>query len=196
MSSAMDSTSLPLRRRRPGAARIPFLILAFLIPTLLGILISSAPKVVDAKCVCHPDAPAKILGYLDQAGPSPNPTTTRVSCNADVAISMTGPLMAKGRATIGWIVPFYNKAWKHLKETYGGCSVPRLLKAPIGPECEAFGAPKPLLAQFGLGTAPVSDGWASWRVRFDVSDDPSITNCRTWIGQAHNGWLNSDYCIY
>ncbi|KAI9102576.1 hypothetical protein DFS34DRAFT_683574 [Phlyctochytrium arcticum] len=190
----MDSASSPLRRR-PGAARIPFLILAILIPTLLGVLISSVPTVVDADCVCHPDAPTKLSGFLDQAAGSPNPTTTRVSCNSDVAIYMTGPLMATGRATIGWIVPFYNMAWKFLKETYGGCSVPRLLKAPIGPSCEAFGAPKPLIAQFGLGTSPVSDGWDSWRVRFDPSSGSSRTNYRTWMGQAHNVWSNTDYAI-
>ncbi|KAI9103135.1 hypothetical protein DFS34DRAFT_590698 [Phlyctochytrium arcticum] len=192
-------SSTPSPRRRPGAARIPFLIIAFLIPTLLGFLISSAPTVVDAECVCHSDAPTKLSGFLSQSSASPNPTTTRVSCNADVAIYMTRPLMNKPRSTTGWIVPFYNKAWKYLKETYGSCSVPRTLGAPIGPACEAFGAPKPLIAQFGLGQSPAmdpwSDGWGAWTTRFDPSSGGSRTNFRTWLGQTHNGWLPNDYGI-
>ncbi|KAI9089823.1 hypothetical protein DFS34DRAFT_597905 [Phlyctochytrium arcticum] len=179
-----------LRPRRRGAAKIPFLILALCVPILLGLIIGSSPTVVEAGCTCHTDAPSTIQGYLDQAlGP---PMTTRVSCNADVAIYMTSTVMNLPKITTRWIVPFYNKAWKFMKTNFGSCSVPRDFPAPLGPGCEDFGAPKPLLLQFGTGQSPVSDGWSGWRVRFD---NDSRAAFRHYVGQAHNGWAENDYGI-
>ncbi|KAI9103048.1 hypothetical protein DFS34DRAFT_607276 [Phlyctochytrium arcticum] len=187
----MPSTSIS--QRRPGAARLPFIILALTVPLFLGAFIASVPVIVNADCICHTDAPSVLDGYLSRATGSPNPITTRVSCNADVAVYMTDAMRALPRSTTKWIVPFYKKAWKFVKETYGGCMVPRALPADIGTSCEALGGPKPLLVQLGLGTTPVSDGWYAWRVRFDASSGGSRTNFRTWLGQAYDDWSNSNY---
>ncbi|KAI9103694.1 hypothetical protein DFS34DRAFT_295587 [Phlyctochytrium arcticum] len=87
--AATSASQLGLRRR--GAAKIPFFILALCVPLLLGLIIGSSPTVVDASCACHTDAPTTISGYLDQdACP---PMSTRVSCNADVAIYMSSTVM-------------------------------------------------------------------------------------------------------
>ncbi|KAI9089825.1 hypothetical protein DFS34DRAFT_654416 [Phlyctochytrium arcticum] len=161
--AATSASQLGPRRR--GAAKIPFLILALCVPLLVGLTIGSSPIVVDASCTCHTDAPTTISGYLDQdAGP---PMTTRVSCNADVAVYMSSTAMNLPRITTRWIVPFYNKVWKFMKTTYGGCSL-------------------------GTGESPVSDGWSSWRVRFDNNSRNAF---RHFLGQAHNGWAENDYGI-
>ncbi|KAI9103140.1 hypothetical protein DFS34DRAFT_683196 [Phlyctochytrium arcticum] len=181
-------------QRRPGAAKLPFILLSLIIPLFLGTLIGNFPVTVNADCVCHTDAPTKLNGYLDQPAGAPNPTTTRVSCNTDVAVYMTGALKALPRSTTKWIVPFYRKAWRFVKQTYGGCSIPRALPANFG-TCEALGGPKPLLVQLGLGTSPVYDFWWAWRVRFDANKDDWRTNFRSWIGQAYDDWSNSNYIV-
>ncbi|KAI9103141.1 hypothetical protein DFS34DRAFT_590703 [Phlyctochytrium arcticum] len=191
----MSTLPITYPSHRRGAAKIPFLIMAFVAPLLIGSFISSVPTIAQANCVCHTSAPATLNGYLDQASGSPNPTTTRVSCNSDVAVYMTRPLINVARTTTKWIVPFYNNAYTYIKKTYGGCTVARDSAAPIGPGCEAFGSPKPLFVQLGLGTAPVSDGWYSLRIRFDASGGASRTNYRSWLGSAYNGWDSNDHGI-
>ncbi|KAI9089821.1 hypothetical protein DFS34DRAFT_638845 [Phlyctochytrium arcticum] len=178
-----------LGARRGGAAKIPFLILALCVPLLLGLLIGSSPTAVDASCTCHSDAPDTFENYLVHGILSSN-IFTRVSCNYDVAIYMNSGLMNVDRMTTRWILPFYNKAWKFLKNTYGTCEIPRNLPAPIGPGCENFGEPKPLVAMLGDGQ-DVGNGFWDWRVRFD-SD--TRTDFRHFLAQGNDDWGN-DYEI-
>ncbi|KAI9103047.1 hypothetical protein DFS34DRAFT_607273 [Phlyctochytrium arcticum] len=186
-------TTTSSSQRQSGAAKLPFIFLALTIPLFLGVFIGSAPVIVGADCLCHTDAPYVLDGYLDHVVGSPNPTTARVFCNADVAVYMTDAMRALPRSTTKWVVPFFRKAWRFVKETYGGCMVPRALPASIGTACEALGAPKPLLVQLGLGTTPVSNGWSNWNGRFDPSSGNSRSNFRSWLGQSYDDWSNTNY---
>ncbi len=86
-------------------------------------------------------------------------------------------LRALPPARTAWASRFLAELWRHLRKTYGSCAVPRDLPAPIGPNCERFGHPKPLIAffhrnQFHGGTvASRFDAVAGFRDTIDVGDD-------------------------
>jgi hypothetical protein len=70
---------------------------------------------------------------------------TRVDCNADVVRYFDDGLKAEPAAQTARIGPLVTDIRQYFKRAYGDCAVPRDLPAPIGPGCENFGAPKPLL---------------------------------------------------
>ncbi len=102
----------------------------------------AAPVVKSAladEAGCHPDAAATLPDFLD-----PQTQLTRAGCNADVAVYLDDGLRARASET-AWILPYVTDVWRYLKQTYGGCAVPRTIRPPMGPGCESFGAPKPLI---------------------------------------------------
>ena len=109
---------------------------------------------------CHPDAPETIANYVRDGM-----ALTRVACNADVATYFDAGLVEQSPATTAWLSPFISDIWKYLKQEYGSCAVARELPAPIGPGCEAFGAPKPMLAFLHKS----GSGGGTIRQRFDAS---------------------------
>ena len=102
---------------------------------------------------------------------------TRVFCDADIAVYHDAALRALPTARTAWASRFLAEVWRHLRTTYGSCAVPRDLPAPIGPNCERFGEPEPLIAffhrnQFNGGTVMNRfDDAAGFRNTIDVGDD-------------------------
>ncbi|KAI9102478.1 hypothetical protein DFS34DRAFT_591120 [Phlyctochytrium arcticum] len=145
----------------------------------------------SAACYCHPDAPQIINGFI-QYSTTPTPVTTRVSRNYDVAVYMSDSVQNLGQRTLRWIVPFVNAAWKHVKNTYGGCRLQREISGPTGPNCERFGEPKPVIVQLGTGTAPLNPNYYYYYDRF--SSNAAIGNS-VWYGGASNGWDSMDWAL-
>lgn len=104
--------------------------------------VQAAQQPQAAAAECHPDAPNPLVDYIAGHGHS----MTRVDCNTDVALYFDDGLKAEPTAQTAWIGPLVTDVWRYFKRAYGDCAVPRELPAPIGPGCESFGAPKPLLA--------------------------------------------------
>jgi hypothetical protein len=121
---------------------------------------------------CHSDAPATLTDYISDH----REALTRMVCNADVAVYFDNDLRALPAAGTAWVAPFVTDVWRYIKATYGSCSVPRNLPAPIGPNCQNFGAPKPALEflhqnKHGGGTvANRFDSFSGFRTTIDVGD--------------------------
>ncbi|KAI9095441.1 hypothetical protein DFS34DRAFT_686775 [Phlyctochytrium arcticum] len=100
---------------------------------------------------------------------------------------MSDYLKAFPKKTTDWIVPFYNKVWKHLKKNYGGCSIDRQVPAPIGPSCTDFGAPKPLVIELDVY---VGGSAYKWEHRFDSSQR---VNHRSFLAAAYHDWSDTNF---
>jgi hypothetical protein len=83
------------------------------------------------------------------------------------------------------VASYVEDVWRYLKREYGSCAVLRELPAPIGPGCEAFGEPKPLIVLLNSsgngGTIGLRfDDFSDFRNTLSISD-------RDW--DAGNGIL-------
>ncbi len=171
--------NLPLRARTLLRTRrrkqLSVLVVLFL---LAGFVVGAqVVRAALADETCHPDAPATLNDYIAN-GPAP---LTRVACNADVAVYFNPELSERPAAETSWIAPFVTDVWKYVKQAYGSCAVPRTLPAPIGPGCESFGAPKPLIALMYVVSGPGTGG--NLRLRFDSS-----SSFRNTIAAHANSW--------
>ncbi|MFG1610473.1 ricin-type beta-trefoil lectin domain protein [Actinoplanes sp. NPDC049265] len=136
----MRTRSSPLRSsklRVLGFAWVALLLSAFAVHAAEA---AQTPPAADAGC--HVDAPSVLTDYIEGHGQS----MTRIDCDADVALYFDDGLQAAPAAETAWIGPLITDVWQYFKRSYGDCAVPRELPAPIGPGCEKFGAPKPLVA--------------------------------------------------
>ena len=131
-SGAADDSGATLSAPSPAAPLSP--------SSAVSLARSSPPPHTPTEC--HRDAPTRLTGSVSDHGA----TMTRVFCNADVAIYLDAALGRLPSARIVWASSFLAEVWRHFRETYGSCAVPRDLPAPIGPNCERFGHPKPLIA--------------------------------------------------
>ncbi|KAI9099553.1 hypothetical protein DFS34DRAFT_693945 [Phlyctochytrium arcticum] len=145
-------------------AKHQLLVVLLVLPILLGLTLSNN-VVVDSACTCHSDAPLTITGYLNDYLKD---------------LSMTDTLKALPSSTTRWIVPCYNRVWKYMKTTYGGCRVDRQIPAPIGPGCKDFGAPKPLVVQFDYD---IVTGWTNY-----MSDDRFYGHYLQSLGASYEDW--------
>ncbi|KAI9088853.1 hypothetical protein DFS34DRAFT_639844 [Phlyctochytrium arcticum] len=179
------------------AAKYRFLVLSLILPIFLGSALSNISS-VESACTCHSDAPRSLTGYIDRetTSSSNNLHFSRVSCNYDVALYMSDALKALPSQTTQWIVPFYNKVWKYLKKTYGGCTVDRQIPASAGgPGCRDFGAPKPLVVQLGVPGAGWYNGWYKSYDRFDPSFGNERVNFRSYLTATFDGWSDTNFAI-
>jgi hypothetical protein len=120
---------------------------------------------------CHHDAPPTLPDYI-----SDEPTrTTRLTCSTEAAIYGDDGVLAMPSSQIRWVAPFVENLWRYIKREYGSCAVRRELSAPIGPGCEEFGTPKPLIvfliSKGGGGTIALRfDEFSGFRNTVWVSD--------------------------
>ncbi|KAI9098860.1 hypothetical protein DFS34DRAFT_593459 [Phlyctochytrium arcticum] len=178
----------------PSRSNIVTLFCSLIAPALLGTWLTTGTHTADAGCYkCHSDAPSFLNGYLDRVSTTPN--FTRVACNNDVAIYMDAGVKSLPRSTTSWIVPFFTKAWRYMKKTYGSCVVPREVFGLAGPTCENFGAPKPYVAQLGTAGAEFYDGWDRHFSRFEASAGGSRTENRNLMMTSRSDWSNSYYNV-
>ncbi len=159
------------RRKQISVLLLLFLLAGFAVAT-------QVVRSAFADETCHPDAPATLGDYVHHG----SETFTRVACNADAAVYFDPGMSQLPASRIGWVAPFVTDVWKYFKQAYGSCAVPRTLPAPIGPGCESFGAPKPLIALMrGASDLGSADGTAMRRFE-------SGSGFRNTIAVGGNGW--------
>lgn len=137
---------------------------------LLGLTVVASPAHADP--TCHADAPDTLADYFGHGG-----TLRRMTCDADVAVYFDAAMQQIPADQTAWISPFVGDVFRYVKLSYGACAVPRTLPAPIGPNCEAFGAPKPLIVflhatsgnGYAGGNANRFDAFSGFRNTIDIS---------------------------
>ncbi|HEX6756577.1 MAG TPA: ricin-type beta-trefoil lectin domain protein [Mycobacteriales bacterium] len=107
------------------------------------------PRSVEAADGCPAEAPATLTGYVPDRAAS---AMTRLTCTGGVAVYADAQVRALPPERTAWVQPFAAALWQHLLRSYGACAVPRKPAAPIGPDCERFGSPKPLVVMLAYGT--------------------------------------------
>ncbi|KAI9098858.1 hypothetical protein DFS34DRAFT_658599 [Phlyctochytrium arcticum] len=176
----------------PSGSNIVALICSLITPALLGKWLTTGSHTADAGCYkCHSDAPAYFDGYIGSGQTTPK--LMRVVCNDDVAIYMDDEMRGLPRSTTSWILPFYTKAWRHMKKTYGSCAVPREISGDAGPNCENFGSPKPYVAQ--LGNVNGGQNWYRYYFRFEEPTDGARPGNRNLFMATEIDWSNSNYHV-
>jgi hypothetical protein len=130
---------------------------------------------------CTPDAPAM---FSDDYVAEHTERMTRVFCNSDIAVYFDDDLRNLPAGGTSWVAPFLTDVWRHYKDNYGSCSVPRNLPAPIGPGCERFGQEQ-LFAffhqnkHFGGTVANRFDEFSGFRNTIDAGDNGWSVNNAT-----------------
>ncbi len=115
----------------------------------------------------HPAIPLTVAGpCAPELGRQPQRQEKRIAEYLFASYASTPPQAAGAvpSAETAWLSPFITDIWRYFKLGYGSCAVSRTLPAPIGPGCEWFGAPKPLIAFLHRDTAPNTNDYA---LRFD-----------------------------
>jgi hypothetical protein len=135
LQSTTSRSARPYRRKQLALFAVLFVL------TGLALAVPAARPAHAAEC--HPDAPATLVDYI----PTHNSAVMkRVDCNTDVAVYFDSGLQQIPATETAWVSPFITDVWRYFKQEYGSFAVPRTLAAPIGPGCDSFGAPKPLIA--------------------------------------------------
>lgn len=159
-------------RLRPRLPRALLLLVVAAVVTGLGVVIHDQQRAAAVAETCHPDAPPTVVDYIPSHD---RQTLNRISCNPDVAVYGDAAVSALPAGRISWVEPFVTELWQYEKSAYGACPTPRTLPAPIGPGCESFGAPKPLMVLLRSGSGPATianrfDEFAGFRNTITVTD--------------------------
>jgi hypothetical protein len=132
-------------------------------------VVAARPASAD---VCHEDAPPTLTNYISGHH---GVAMSRLDCSAEVAVYGDEGVARLPGGRTGWVLSYVEEVWRYLKREYGSCAVPRELPAPIGPGCEAFGEPKPLIVLLNSsgngGTIGLRfDEFSGYRNTLSISD--------------------------
>lgn len=137
--------------------------------------------IIDPPSGCDPPAPAE---FADDYVAAHTQRVTRVFCDTDVAVYFDDDLRGLPASGTSWTGPFLKEVWRHYKDNYGTCAVPRDLPAPIGPGCERYGQEQ-LFAffhqnkHFGGTVANRFDSFSGFRNTIDAGDNGWSVNNAT-----------------
>ena len=158
--------------------------LAILAPVALLLVSAAAAAVwwqgpVQAADGCPAEAPATLTDYVPDR---PAPAMTQLACTGGVALYADAQVKALPTDRTGWVQPFVASLWQYLVQNYGACAVPRRPTAPIGPDCERFGHPKPLMVMMAGGRS----GDGTMTTRFDP-----VSGFRNTLWASSTDWVDA-----